>query len=77
VWKSLDCGGDDCIALVESERSRRDVWLDPTAVRFFEAATAGTRQWLENGLNARMITECCGTKWRVRFLRVARNRQAR
>ncbi len=74
VWESLDCSGDNCIATIESERTRGNVWLDPTAVQFLETATAGTKRWLDAGRHTGMIAECCGAKWPVRFLRVAQSR---
>jgi hypothetical protein len=73
VWKSLDCGGDECIAVIESERSKGIIWLDPTAIQFLETATEGTRRWLQQGRQTGMIDECCGTKWPIRFTRVEKS----
>lgn len=77
VWKSLGCGRDDCIPIIESERAKGIVWLDPTAARFLETATEGTKSWLDQGLQTGAIRECCGAKWPVRFLRVAQSRPAK
>ena len=74
VWKSLGCGGDYCISIIESERTKGTVWLDPTAIQFLETATEGTKRWLDEGRRTGIITECCGAKWPVRFLRVAQSR---
>jgi hypothetical protein len=74
AWKSLDCAGDACIALVESERAKGVVWLDPTAVQFLQNATQGTKRWLDQGRRSGAITECCGPEWSIRFLRVAQSR---
>lgn len=72
VWKSLECAGDGCLSEIESERGRHDIWLDPTAIHFLKTATPVTKAWLANNVEAGKTSECCGSKWPVHFLKVAR-----
>lgn len=70
VWKSLDCQAAGCLAEIDSERSREEVWLDPTAIHFLETATPETKAWLRNVIAAGDTAECCGSQWPLHFLRL-------